>query len=70
MGDLRPNPWTNVFGKFSIFRLFYLLFLKPRKAFFFLLGYHKTRFPGLYFPPPKVEKSSILDQKDGLVTLE
>ena len=29
-----PKPWVNPFEKISIFRLFQVLFLQPRKAFF------------------------------------
>ena len=34
MAIFGPKPWVNPFGKMSVFRLFELLVLKPRKAFF------------------------------------
>ena len=34
MGIFGPKLWVNPFGEMSFFRLFELLFLKPRKAFF------------------------------------
>ena len=45
--NFRPKPWTNQFGKISIFRLLELLFFYSLQRCFFALEYHLTYFPGL-----------------------
>ena len=45
--NFRPKPWTNQFGKISIFRLLELLFFYSLQRCFFALEYHKTHFPGV-----------------------
>ena len=48
MADFGPKPWTNPFGKISIFRLLELFFFYCLERLFFALEYHKTHFPGHY----------------------
>ena len=56
--------------KISIFRLFELIFLWARKAFF-VLEYCKSHFPCLYCKKKKdMEKWPFFDQNHGLTALE
>ena len=66
----RLKQWVNPFGKISIFRLFELLFFCSLERRFFVLEYHRTHFPGLYWVQKKLEKWPFLDQNHGLTPLE
>ena len=63
MANFGPKPWTNPFGKVSIFDIFKFLFLLPRKA--------KTHCPGLdCLKKKKMKKRPFLDQNRGLTSFE
>ena len=65
-----PKPWVNLFGKMSIFQLFELVFLQPRKALFRSRISRKT-FSGLCcLKEKKLKTYSLLDQNHGLTPLE
>ena len=49
MAIFEPKPWVNPFGNMSIFQLFELLVFIAVKVVFFVLGYRKRHFAGLYF---------------------
>ena len=48
MAIFGPGPWTNPFGKMSIFLPYKTCFLYSLENCFFVLEYHKAQFPGLY----------------------
>ena len=56
MANFWPKPWTNPFGKISIFRLYELLVFIGYKGVFFVSEYRKTFF-GLIFPKIKSWKN-------------
>ena len=60
----------NLFGKTSIFPPLELLVFIAQKGVFFVLGYHKGHFPGLYCLKKKLEKRPFLNQNHGLTPLE
>ena len=48
MASFEPNHGLTPLEKCQFFEFLNWLFLLPRKAFDFVLEYHKTRFPSLY----------------------
>ena len=71
MATFGPKPWTNPFGKRSIFRLFKLLvFIAQNVIFFRSRISQNTIFCSILSPPKKLEKRPILAQNHGLTPLE
>ena len=70
MEIFEPKPWVNPFGKMSNFRLFKLLFLQPKKAFFHCRISEKTFSQPLLPKKKKLEKYLFLDQNHWLTLLE
>ena len=48
MAIFGPKPWVNPLGKMSIFSTFWTSCFYSLEKRFFVLGYHKRHFPGLY----------------------
>ena len=65
-----PIPQVNPFGKMSIFRLFELLVLLPKKAFFSFQYIVKDIFWSILPLKKGLEKWPFLDQNHGLNPLE
>ena len=67
MVNFRPKLWTNhrltPLEKCFFFDFWNFLFLQPRKAFFFVLEYHKRHFPGLYCLKGKCGKMANFGRK-------
>ena len=63
MGICGPKPWVNSLGKMSIFRLLWTSCFYSLQRRFFVLGYHKRHFPGLYCLKKKVGKMAIFGPK-------
>ena len=63
-----PKPWTNPFGKISIFRLFKLFCFISKKGVFSLKNIIKTHFSGQYCL--KMQKGPIFDQNHGLTPMK
>ena len=67
MVNFGPKPWTNSFGKISVFRFFQVLVLYSIERRFFALEYQKIHIPGIdCLQQKKMEKCLILDKNDGL----
>ena len=63
MAIFGPKTSVNPFGKMTIFRLFKLLVFIAYNGVFFVLGYRKIHFPGLYCLTKKVWKNGIFEPK-------
>ena len=70
MTNFRPKPWSNPFGKMSIFRVFELLVFVALKSVFSFQNIIKHIFLTCIAYRNKVEKLPILDQNFGLTPLE
>ena len=71
MAIFRPKPWVNPFEKMSIIPPFLSSCFYSLERRFFVLEYHKTHFPGLYYlKKNNLENSPFLEQKHGLTPFE
>ena len=71
MANFGAKPWTNPFGKMSIFRHLQLFVFIAQNSVFHALEYHKTHFPSLdCLKKRNMKKYTILDQNHGLTILE
>ena len=71
MANFGPKPWTNPFGKISIFPVFELLdFFQPRKVFFLFQNIVKHISWPILPKRKRWKKRPILDQNHGLTPFE
>ena len=63
MANFGSKPWTNPFGKLSIYQLFELVVFIGWKCVFGVLEYHKTHFLGLYCLKKQGEKMANIGPK-------
>ena len=61
--NFRPKPSTNPFGKNVNFSTFSTFCFCTLESYFFVLGYHKTHFPGQYCLKKKVGKMANFGPK-------
>ena len=70
MAKFGPQPWTNPFGKKSIFGVFLTSCFYSIQRCFFVLEYNNIHFPSLQSQKKKRGEMKNLDQNHGLTPLE
>ena len=70
MANFWPKPWTNPFGKISIFGVFQLRVFRAQKGVFSFQNIVKDIFLPYFIFKKKMEKWRIFGQNHGLTPLE